>query len=177
MRRISTAVVSVFVAMASPHAGASEPNEAPVWLVSMASVSAGMVAVSAIGAGSTAIHLRTRLRPGLAEAIARSREDTSPANDIADDSNDPCSDARASVLGDGRVTNAAVTKMCNRIDGAQTGLRAWVVLAGVGVVSAAVFTGLLVARRSNRWPRRDRLARIGVGASTTAASITFVGRF
>lgn len=177
MRRICGALLGVLVAMGPIQASADGPRDVPLWLVTAASVSAGLTLAATGAAVGTTLHRRTRLAAQLRGAIRDSHTDLTPDNDIASDSIDPCRDARMSPLGDTRVTNAAVTKVCNRIDASRASATASGVFAGVGLLSTAVFTGMLLAWDRRRAPQRERRTQVHVGASTTAATFSLVGRF
>lgn len=148
--------------------------KAPRWQRIGLGVSASLAGVFLITAIATSVDLRTRRREDLLDAVDESLEDDSDANDISRDTDDLCAAARASPMGDGKVRNANVTRVCNTADGLYKVVIGSAITVGVTGAAALVFGAFMIATKL-RTPANVTWSP-GVGPrSTWGASVS--GRF
>lgn len=119
--------------------------------------SLGVATVFAATAIGLQAALRTSTRDDLIAAVDASDDDANPDNDVSRGEPDLCAAARESPMNDGNVTNASVTKICNRADGLQRTSIVMASVAGVALVPTIVFAVLLAVKAKRRAPRRSAL--------------------
>ncbi|MBC8072492.1 MAG: hypothetical protein IAG13_29485 [Deltaproteobacteria bacterium] len=152
----------------------------PTWKKAGVGVSAGLFVASLATAIGLTVALKVTLRKRLLEEVDASQTDANPNNDIDRSSDDLCAAARQTPMGEEdpkKVTNAAVTEVCNTADGVATGqLVAWIGTAVFGVATAAFVTVMFVHKRkpgSSAWQRRSPT----FGLSPTRGGMVFGGGF
>jgi hypothetical protein len=119
----------------------------PQWKKVGLGVTAGVGGAALLAGAIMQVLLRTRLRDELLTEVDNSVKDASTSNDISRDEPDLCAAARDSPMNDGKVRNAAVTRVCNRADGIYTGSLAALASGAVFAAGAIVFTVLLFVHK------------------------------
>jgi hypothetical protein len=146
----------------------------PRWMWVGFGASAGVTAVFAAATIGTAVHLKVGLRKDLLAAVDESGADGNPDNDISPGEVDFCAAARRSPQQDGNVTNAKVTRICNKADSLLVVRNTTLGFTVVGLASTVVFSILLAV---NPKPRRREMTlgpRFHYGGG---ASLVLGGRF
>lgn len=142
---------------------------APRWKKIGLGVTAGVGGAALITGAVMQALLRTKLRDDLLTEVDKSVMDESMSNDISRDEEDLCAAARDSPMNDGKVRNAAVTRVCNRADGIYTGSLAALAGGAVLAAGAIVFTVLLFVHKKKDSTATSALRRrdFTLGASPT----------
>lgn len=151
----------------------------PTWKWVGLGVSAGLLVASVAAAGGLTYAICSEsdphcvsdgpLRKELIETAEESSQDGIPSNDIDPASEDICAAARVTPAGAeaGSVTNAAVTRVCNRADGFVTAANVSWGLVGVSAVSTIIFTTLLFVHREEPGAQALRRRKVEVSAGPT----------
>ncbi len=119
----------------------------PKWKKVGLGVTAGVGGAALIAGIAMQVVLKTKLRNDLLDAVDASSADTNPDNDIPRSSDDYCKAARVSPQDDGNVTNASVTRVCNKADGVYKGSLAALIGGAVLGAAAIAFTVLIFVRK------------------------------
>lgn len=153
---------------------------APRWKKIGLGVTAGVGGAALITGIVMQVLLRTKLRDDLLTEVDKSVQDGSDSNDISRDEDDLCAVARDSPMNDGKVRNAAVTRVCNKADGIYTGSLAALAGGAVLAAGAIVFTVLLFVHKKKKggeaatsWRRRDFSLNASPTAGGARASLGF----
>jgi hypothetical protein len=119
----------------------------PKWKKVGLGVTAGVGGGAMIAGIVMQVLISGKLRNDLLEAVDASVTDGNPDNDISRGEPDLCAAARVSPQNDGNVTNASVTRVCNKADGVQTGRTVAFVGGGVLLAAAIGFTVVLFVHK------------------------------
>lgn len=150
------------------------PTRPPAWQRVGFGVSAGVAGVFGLVSIAMLVHVATRGRNQLLEAVDASTADESAANDIFRDAPDLCAAARFSPMDDGKVRNATVTRVCNRNEKTSEAALGTGVVALAGLAGTVVFGALLI-RWKVKHGRRVVVAPMHGPRSLVGATIS--GRF
>jgi hypothetical protein len=132
------------------------PRPIPAWKIAGLATSATFAAVFFASALGTSLALRFTYRKKLLDAVDGSQTDANPNNDISRSAPNLCAAARATPPGEpnpNKVTNAAVTRICNEADGLKITSNAMWAMTGIGLAATTVFAVLLVVRRADKQRR------------------------
>lgn len=121
------------------------------------------------------------IRQELLDAAAASPNDDNPDNDISPDSENICQEARQEPPGEpGKVTNAELTKICNKGDGVAVGATVSWVVFGAALLSTAAFATLLFVRKNDSQTAAKLYKRgvsLGVAPDPQSRGVMFSGGF
>lgn len=153
----------------------------PRWKKIGLGVTAGLGGAALLTGAIMQALLRTKMRDDLLTEVDKSVQDESASNDISRDEKDLCAAARDSPMNDGKVRNAAVTRVCNKADGVYTGSLAALAGGAVLAAGAIVFTVLLFVHKKKDGAAATALRRrdFSLAASPTSggARASFGFRF
>ncbi len=161
--------------------GAYRPR--PSWKYAFVGVSAGLMIASAAAAAVTTVMISPNgsIRKDLLKAAENSFTDNKPSNDIDPNmAGDLCEAARAVPPGEpGTVTNAAVTRVCNRADQTATIATAtWITAGALGAATAAATILLFVRREASGMAAlRQRGVRLGASPAPGGGFVSAGFRF
>ena len=139
----------------------------PKWKKVGLGVTAGVGGAALIAGIVMQVLLETKLRNDLLDAVDASAMDNNPDNDISRGEDDLCAAARVSPQDDGNVTNASVTRVCNKADGVETGRTIAFVGGGVLMAAAITFTVLLFVHKKKGNDGAAALQRRGLKIGAT----------
>ena len=152
----------------------------PAWQRIGVGVSAGLTLAALASAIATTLAIRRNgpIFNELTDAASASLRDGKPANDVDPNTSlDLCELARYEPPSEpGRVTNAAVTQVCNKGDAVADAATASWVLTGVFAATTAVFVGLSIARRKRRATAKHEQKLWSLVASPGPGGLAVVGR-
>jgi hypothetical protein len=137
---------------------------------------AGLTAVFLGAAIGSTVALQFTYRKKLLKAVDDSQTDSNPNNDIDRSEPNLCDAARDTPPGEpnpNKVTNAAVTRICNQADGLRITQNAMWAMTAVGLAATAVFTVLLFVRR----PDKERRVSLRMGGMPGRFMLGLGGRF
>ena len=150
----------------------------PTWKYAVLGTSAALLAGSVVTAAVTSAMIAPNgpVRDDLLQAARDSLDDANPNNDVDPNmSGDLCDFARTEPTGEpGKVTNAAVTKVCNRADTlAKVATATWIT-TGIFAATTVASTVLLFVHRK---APGEHAFRLGGAASREGAYLSASMRF
>ncbi len=150
----------------------------PTWKYAVLGTSAALLAGSVVTAAVTSAMIAPNgpVRDDLLQAARDSLDDANPNNDVDPNmSGDLCDFARTEPTGEpGKVTNAAVTKVCNRADTlAKVATATWIT-TGIFAATTVASTVLLFVHRK---APSEHAFRLGAAASREGAYLSASMRF
>jgi len=159
----------------SPPPSQERGSSRPRWMWVAFGTSLGITTLFAAASIGTQIRLKVGLRRELLEAVDASQDDTNPENDISRGAPDMCKVARASPNADGNVTNASVTRVCNKADTMYATSVATGAIAAVGLVATLAFAVVVALNPKPR--RKPALTLVPRVDFDRGASLVLGGRF